>query len=258
MNNPPIRFLKGSTAHRRRAPFDRSFSYRIQMVGVDIDQLTDAGSATRWLSINSRNLLALHGEDLAIPAGTTWRDHITPHFEAAGMDVKDTQIELITFPRVWLYSFSPLSIWIARKDGAPLGIIYEVHNTFGERHLYAANIAQAGNRHEVDKVFHVSPFWDVSGTYRFRLSETDETLALDIENNRNGSVTHYANIRLRPEPITEGRALRRALFSPLSGLGVTLAIHFQALRLWLRGARYHSRPEKPSEPVTIARSIDQN
>jgi len=143
----------------------------------------------------------------------------------------------------------------SRRSRFGSGILYEVNNTFGETHVYAAATPDSKrNKHETDKAFHVSPFFDVSGAYEFTLKRTDDALSLIIATKKQGQQTHVATISAQVQPATTGAFVKLALTKPISSLTVSLAIHWQALKLWLKGAKYHSKPKQSSVRTTIATS----
>ncbi|HCX10839.1 MAG TPA: hypothetical protein DHU81_10980, partial [Hyphomonas sp.] len=151
--------------------------------------------------------------------------------------------------------FAPLSLWYGYgPDGDLRGIIYEVNNTFGETHRYVAAVNPGRNAHSAPKSFHVSPFLDVTGTYRFTLRSPEDKLGVVVESLRHEKRLHMANITARRMPATSANLLKLAVTNPLSTLGVTLGIHWQALKVWIRGAAYRPKPAPPETGTTIALS----
>ena len=171
------------------------------------------------------------------------------------MDTKDHTIRLITFPRTEFFSFSPLSIWVALDpNGSVSGLIYEVNNTFGERHSYVANAKDLGLTHEASKQFHVSPFFDISGNYRFTVTHDVDGIELLIENIEDGKRLHTAALHLKRKAVTNASLIKFVLTSPLSGIGVMAAIHWEALKLFIKGMKYRPKPPVPEKVSTISTS----
>lgn len=256
MTPPPLRLWKGQTHHKRFVPFERAFSYEIALIDLDIDRLEEAGRMSWLFSVNRPGLFSFqerdHGSQDPSVSLRCWAEG---QFAAAGVDLRAGTIRLVTFARHFFYKFAPLSLWYGyAPDGKLAGIIYEVRNTFGERHCYVAAISGQRSVHLAPKSFHVSPFFDVSGQYRFTLREPAGTLDVVVENMKDGERSHLANIKARMKEATTANLMRLALTNPLSSLGVTFAIHWQALLLWMRGAKYHSRPSKPEDIATVAAS----
>lgn len=254
----PIYLMQGFTTHSRVEGLRHSFRYRVTLIDVDTDRLAEADKQTRLFSVNRPNLMSLNTArrgDSRQPLSLWARGK----FKEAGVDPDKGHIRLITFPSVTLYSFAPLSIWLLIGPNDEVkGVIYEVNNTFGERHSYVGGVNACSEPHETDKLFHVSPFFDVSGTYRFHLQNNDRQLLLKIENFRNGELSHTALLSLQRRALNTGAVVRHLVMSPFSGIGVTMAIHWEALKLFLKGARYHSRPAASEKSHSFITSSSSN
>lgn len=254
MTSPPLRLWSGQTLHKRFVPFERAFHYQLALIDIDIDRLEEAGRMSWFFSVNKPGLFSFHerdhGDDNLPGSLRSWAEDV---FGLAGIVLEKGSLRLVTFPRHFFYKFAPLSLWYGYgADGHLKGIIYEVRNTFGERHCYVAAIDGVRSVHSADKSFHVSPFFDVSGQYRFTLRDPGETLDVVVENMKNGVRTHLANIKARKLDATSVNFMQLAFTKPFSTLGVTFAIHWQAFLLWTRGAKYHSRPALSRRRATIA------
>jgi uncharacterized protein len=257
---PPLRLWSGQTVHKRFFPFERAFRYKLVLIDIDIDRLEEARRMSRLFAVNRAGLFSFHEKDHGEADGRgTLRSWAEGIFATANIALDPGVIRLVTFPRHFFYKFAPLSLWYGYgRDNKLKGIIYEVRNTFGERHCYVAPVDGERAVHVADKSFHVSPFFDVSGQYRFTLREPGTTLDVVVENMKDGTRTHLANIKARMQEATTANLLKLALKNPLSTLGVSFAIHWQAFLLWMRGAKYHSRPAMPSLKATIAGASHQH
>jgi len=256
MTRPAARLWFGKTAHRREAPFVRSFSHRIAMLEIDIDRLDEAGRASGLFSVNRANLVAFHAADhgprMKDAPLRPWAERL---FAEAGISLSGGPIRLLTFPRVLGYGFAPISLWQGfGPEGDLRGVIYEVHNTFGETHAYVSALNPDCAPQQAAKDFHVSPFFDVSGDYRFSLRQSEDALALTVENLSPDGRHHVAGLSVRPRHLTSGQVLKWMLAMPISGLGVMIAINWQALHLWLKGAGYRDKPEQRARRTTLART----
>ncbi len=256
MSDPAIRLWFGRTVHRREAPFVRSFSHAIAMIDVDIDRLREADGSAKLFSVHAANAFAFrptdHGARRADIPLRTWAEAL---YGEAGVFLDGGQIRLISFPRVLGHGFSPISIWLGHgPEGDLRGAIYEVHNTFGETHAYVS--ACTGVHHVSNKEFFVSPFFKVSGQYRFTLRPSAERLELVVENLGSDGRNHVASLIARPRVMSDAALLNWLIRMPLSGLGVVFAIHWQALLLWVRGARYHIKPMQRPNRTTLAQAAD--
>lgn len=250
----PIRLWTGKTVHKRYQPFERRFSYDIFLIDLDIDRLEEAGRVTPLFRINAPGLFSFRTEDHGPrEPGASLRDWAEDMFACAGIHLNGGAIRLVTFARHLFFKFAPLSLWYGYDaSGRLAGIIYEVNNTFGESHAYVAALNEPRCQHEAGKAFHVSPFMDVAGKYRFTLRIPDQRLLLMVENQKDNQRTHLAGIAARRRPVTSLTLLQLALTRPLSSIGVVAAIHWQALFIWLRGAGYRRRPPAPATASTMA------
>jgi len=243
----------GRTVHERRAPFLHRFRYAVSMMLIDLDRLAELPRASRWMSLDRFNLFSFRERDHGARDGGSLRAWAQARFQAAGIDMDGARIRLLCSPRVLGFVFNPLSLYFAEdEDGHVRGVIYQVHNTFGDAHAY---VAPAGQDREVlrqgaDKIFHVSPFFDVAGRYRFTLRPPGERFKLTIFKQRETGPDFLATLLLHRRDASDGAFLRLFAAQPFSTLKTVAAIHWEALRLMLKGARYHSRPAPP-EPSSL-------
>lgn len=258
MTRPAAQLWFGRTSHTREQPFRRSFSHRIAMLDIDIDRLDEADGLSKLFSVNRGNMVAFHERDLgARSANVPLRGWAEGRFAAAGIQLNGGAIRVLTFPRVLGYGFSPITVWLGEsQQGELLGAIYEVHNTFGETHSYVSALNPVAGRQMAGKEFHVSPFFDVSGAYRFTLKHAETIIGLTVENIATDGRSHVASLTVQPVPLTSGRLLKWMVRMPISGLGVMAAIHWQALSLWLKGAGYRDKPEQRAQRTTLARPME--
>lgn len=257
----PIYLLAGHTIHQRFIPFGHRFSYRLDLVDVDIDALSEADTKSALFSIDRPNLFSFKRADHGDRTGRDLRSWAEAKFDNANIKLDGGPVRLLTFPRHAFYKFAPISIWRGYGPSGDLrGVIYEVNNTFGDTHSYVAPLDPdtRRHRHESEKRLHVSPFFDVSGRYRFTLREDDNSFKLLVENrDPNEAKSHIATLQGQKRPLSSGALLKLALTKPFSSLGVSLAIHWQALILWMKGAKYHSRPKAPEPALSIAKPETQ-
>lgn len=243
----PAALYTGHTVHERRAPFFHRFSYRIASLLIDLDRLDEAGRISRLFSVERFNLFSFHQKDHGARDGSDLKDWARARFEEAGVDAGAGRVRLLCAPRVLGYVFNPLSVYFADgPDGRLAGLIYQVHNTFGDAHAYVA-AAGGGRRelHDAQKVFHVSPFFDVGGRYEFTLRAPAETFRLSILKQREAGPDLLATMAMKRRALST--ASLAALFArqPFSTLKTISAIHFEAFKLWIKGAKYQPRPEPP-------------
>lgn len=257
MTRPALHLWTGRTVHERCTPFVRRFAYDLLLIDIDIDRLDEAAATSPLFSVNAPGLYAFREADHGPKEkGAPLRPWAESMYARAGVALEGGDIRLVTFPRHLFYRFAPISLWYGYgPDGGLRGIIYEVNNTFGESHCYVARTQDGRARHTAPKSFHVSPFFDVTGTYRFTLRPPGAKLSCTVESMQDGTRLHMANIVARRRAATTASLLHHTLRNPLSTLGVTLAIHWQALKTWLKGARYRRKPAPPKTSATIAISL---
>lgn len=235
--------------HRRLvAPFHR-FVYRVFYVLLDVDRLDELHRRLRLFSHNRFNLVSFHDRDHgAAPGGL--RARAEGLLAREGIALQGGRIRLLCLPRVLGFAFNPIALWYCEhRDGRLRAIIAEVRNTFGERHCY---LLASGGRpityegpHDKEKCFHVSPFLGLEGHYRFRLCEPGARVRLAIRETREGAPILDATLAGERRALSDARLLGQVAAMPFMALKVVAGIHWEALKLWLRGAVFHRKPAPP-------------
>ncbi|NWG54585.1 MAG: DUF1365 domain-containing protein [Hydrogenophilaceae bacterium] len=254
MSAPSPCLYECRTVHVRMRPFVRRFSYCVRLLLLDVDAL-DEPRGLRLLRRNRPGLFSFFDKDHGDRSGAPLRGWVEAKLAAVGAMLEGGPIRVLAFPRVLGRAFSPLTIFFGYgPDGRLRGVVYEVNNTFGETHAYAAAIAPdaAPCRHAAPKRFHVSPFFDVAGGYRFTLAPPGERFSLVVENRVDQETEHVATLTGRRRALTDGALCAAFLRAPWAGIGVIAAIHWQAFWIWLRGARYRPKPAPPLAEMTPA------
>ncbi len=254
MSAEPAGWLYASRVmHRRRvAPLYR-FVYRVFYLLVDIDRLGELQRSLRLFSLDRFNLLSLRTADYGDGRGLrAWAEGL---LRGQGLEPPGGRIRLLTLPRVLGFAFNPISLWYCEHpDGSLRAVIVEVRNTFGEKHSYV--LASGGapmpyqRGYEKQKLFHVSPFFDRIGNYRFELSEPGERLRVIIHETRNGTPLMDATLAGERRGLGDAAIFWQVLKMPAMTVKVVAGIHWEALKLWLRGARYHPKPPQAERDVS--------
>ena len=247
----PAGFLYTTRVMHRRlvAPLHR-FVYRLFYLLLDIDRLDELDRGLRLFSRNRFNLVAFHDRDHGNGERGGLRGWAEALLAASGVRLDGGRIRLLCLPRVLGFAFNPLAIWYCQhRDGSLRAIIAEVRNTFGEKHCY---VLASGGRpltyegpHAKDKCFHVSPFLDLVGQYQFRFAEPAGSLRVLIHETREGTPILGATLAGERRALGDGALLRQVARMPWMALKVVAGIHWEALKLWLRGARFHRKPAPP-------------
>jgi uncharacterized protein len=245
----------GTVAHRRLRPRPHHLRYRAFWMLLDLDELEDV-SARLWLfSRNRFNATSFRDTDHGEQSQEPLRAQVERHLRAAGIALDGGAIRLLCMPRIFGYGFNPLSVYFCyRRDGTLAALLYEVRNTFGERHSYLIP-AQAEPdgmvRQSCDKRFYVSPFMDMDLRYDFRVVAPAERVSVAISASDADGPTILASLIGRRAPLTDTALLRLLLQMPFLTLKVIGAIHWHALRLWLKGFTLRPHSPKPTVAVTV-------
>jgi uncharacterized protein len=254
---------RGQVMHQRLRPLRHRLAYRVYSLLLDLDELPALDARLRWFSVGRFNLFSFrpsdHGDGTASDAAGL-RAHIEAQLRQAGLPTGGA-VRLLALPRLLGYAFNPLSVWFCdAPDGALQAIVYEVNNTFGERHSYLIEVdADQRRAHRVEqrssKRLFVSPFLGMALHYRFRIEPPRERLSVgvSVHDDADGAAVLNARLDAARTPLTDAALLRAFFGYPLLTLKVIAAIHWEALRLWLKGARLHQRPPAPEQPVTVVR-----
>ena len=246
----------GHTSHVRFKPQPHKFRYGVFQLLIDLDRLDEAFAGLRTLSLRRFGLFSFDARDHGARDGQPLRAWVEAQLAAGKVKASAAQIRLLCFPRILGFVFNPLSIFfINDAKGRLEAVIYEVNNTFGQTHAYVMPATGDGDqRQEADKAFYVSPFYGVEGGYRFRLSPPAKTFDLVICKQVAGETDFVATLNAERRPLTDGALMRLFFAMPLMTLGVVAAIHWQALRLWFKGASFHSRPPGPRAGASVGRA----
>lgn len=242
----------GWVMHRRLYPRRHHFRYRAWWLLLDLAEIDTLDKRLMIFSRRRGNLISFHDGDYGHDE-TPLRDQIVRRLHAKGISFDDGRICLLCSPRVLGYQFNPLSVYFCyRQSGELAATVYEVHNTYGERHSYtmAANAEEGGTiRQSSKKAFYVSPFMGMDMSYDFRLAPPGETLTLGISGAEKGVALINTVLHAQRQELTDLRLAELLCTYPLVTLKVIAAIHFEAVRLWWKGLTVH--------PHVAARDCEQ-
>jgi DUF1365 family protein len=237
--------LLGKVAHRRSRPAKYALEHDVWYTALDLDELDSVAQRTCLLSRKRPGVLSFWDHDyLPVPASDLSRD-IRTHLVGEGIDLPGGRITLVTTPRVLGYQFNPASFYLCRDGaGALAAVVVEVHNTYGERHLYtltagggvASNDALTA---EMSKQFYVSPFIAAEGRYRVTVRDRDTRLTIGIVEGDGDGPLLSTSLDLRRLPMTTRTLAWLLMRHPLITQRTTLLIHWHALRLWIKRVPWH-------------------
>jgi DUF1365 family protein len=242
----------GVVTHTRLKPRRHALRYNIFMLLLDLDELSALDRGLSLFSLKRFNLVGFdprrHGDGSTRPL----KDQVEEWLAAAGI-AHGGAIRLLAMPRILGMGFNPLTVFFChRTDGALSAILYEVNNTFGERHSYLIPAEDAPVvKQACDKGFYVSPFMDMDLSYAFRVRPPGEEVQVLVDvDDADGRVLATGFVADR-QPLTDSALLHAWLTHPWMTIGVVAAIHWEAVKIFLRGGKIRPRPAAPAWPVTV-------
>ena len=219
----------GHVRHTRLRPFVHAFTYRVFSLLIDLDELPALDRRLRLFSHNRRNVLSFMDRDHGPRDGSALRPWIERRLAADGIDISGGRVRLLCMPRVLGYVFNPLSVWFCHdREGALRAVLYEVSNTFGGRHGY---------------LLPVSGDHGAGGPVRFQDAAGPLLAATQTGRRR---------------PLSDASLMGALAWAPALTWKVIAAIHWQALRLWLKGAPYYRRPKARADGMRAYRTAPRN
>jgi hypothetical protein len=242
----------GTVMHHRPGPPEHRFVYPVTMYLLDLDELDRLDERLHLFGRNRRRPVSFHDADYLGSGRGPVRQKLRRLTDDAGLEWPGGPVRLLTQCRVFGYVFNPVSFYyLSDRDERLAAIVADVSNTFGERHAYVLRPDRAEPSgapgppdlvwHE-KKVFHVSPFFSLDGTYRFTFSRPADRCIVGINLAVGGQTQIRTGLSLRRQPLTDGALARALVRLPLSTARVVAAIHWQAFRLWRKGAPFHTKP----------------
>ncbi|MFT3997171.1 MAG: DUF1365 domain-containing protein, partial [Asticcacaulis sp.] len=233
----------------------------------DLDHLEETLKPLKTLGLNRFNLLGFDERDHGPVKGDACgplRERIIAFLRPQGLYEATDRLFLLAMPRVLGFVFNPISLYFVEKaDQSLRAVVYQVNNTFGDRHCYVLPVHNpthdTGRVHQAaGKRLHVSPFMDMDMAYRFDLTPPEERFALRILLEQVGPQGHTkmltASFIARREPLSDAVLMRYFLSMPLMTLKVVWGIHWEALKLWLKGVKYRPGPKEAPTAFSIGKT----
>nr|WP_221247711.1 DUF1365 family protein [Brevundimonas basaltis] len=237
----------GGVVHQRLRPRRHRLQRRVFWLLLDLSEIDALHQRLRLFSHNRRNLFSFFDRDHGDGSERPLRAQVEARLAAIGVDLGGGAIRLLTMPRVFGFVFNPISVYYCHAaDGRLAALSYEVSSTFGERRWYDLAVPAGGPdglfRQSCAKSLYVSPFLDMDMLYRFRGRAPGKTVGLTVGCADAHGPVLTASLWGERRPLADGALARAAVTFPLLTWKVVAAIHWEALRLWLKGV-----------PVTLAR-----
>jgi uncharacterized protein len=249
-----VSLVRGMVVHKRLRPKEHALNYAVFSLLLDLDRLDDAARSCRLFALNKFNALSFFARDHLACNTDALADAARQIFTEAGYSTTGARVFLLAYPRVLGFAFNPLAVfYLVAPDDKIRAVIYEVRNTFGERKCYVSDARDpAGGvyAHGCDKELFVSPFAASHGRYGFRLAVDDARILLAVNfRDADGPLikTHFAGV---PQPLTTASAAAVLMRMPLTTFRVVAGIHWEALKLWLKGVPLVRRHRSPRYSVT--------
>lgn len=251
------RLMTGTVMHSRLFPVKNIFNYGIYYLALPLTQPHKSS-----VPFNRAGILSFHEKDHGAFDGSPLLPWIRQILDRYGINEADGEIVLICLPRILGYVFNPVSFWLCYdRAGQIRATLCEVHNTFGERHSYlcahpSRKPIEKGDVLEAEKVFHVSPFLEREGHYRFAFDVSEKSMKIQIDYfDAQGKKKLVTSLSGSFKPMTR-TSLRRTFWTyPLVSLRAITLIHWQALKIISKGIKYIRRPPQRPETVTATRNL---
>ena len=212
------------------------------MLALDLDELSALGAQLKFFAHNRFNMLSVFDRDHGDRRDAPIRPRIEASLREAGIAWDGGRIVLLTMPRLFNYVFNPLSVYFCyRRDGRLAALAHEVSNTFGERHFYILPSAPAADgtvSQGCNKSFFVSPFLEMDLRYEFGVTPPADNTAVAIVVKRGAAIALTASFAGERRALTDANLLRAWAGNPLMTINVIAGIHWEALKMWLKGVRY--------------------
>lgn len=244
----------GKVTHLRLRPKVHALAYRVFQIFLDLDEARSLSQGLRLFGFNRPALLSFHEGDHGDGSELSLKAQITARVAAAGL-AAGGPVRVLTMPRVLGFVFNPITLYFVHDAGGALtAVVHEVNNTIGGRIFYVLPAKGGGliTQH-TGKQMYVSPFMDMDYGYDFQLAEPAETFALAIHMKRGSELWLTAGFDGERREFSDRALFLAWLSHPLLTLKVVAAIHFEALRLWLKGIKYRSPPKaKPETDVAAS------
>ncbi|WP_346730871.1 DUF1365 domain-containing protein [Bradyrhizobium sp. 21] len=244
-----VALYQGRVMHARMRPVHHRFTYRVMSLLIDLDRLDEAGRQSRLFGVNRAAAFSFHESDHGERNGAGLSEYVRCLAEKRDIDLAGGRILLMCYPRVFGYVFNPLSIYFCYARCGNLALlVYEVRNTFGELHSYILPVedvpADCVIRQSQAKEFYVSPFMDMHTHYHFSISPPARQVNVRIAQSDERGAVFEAAFSGQRRSLTSRVLLASLATMPFLTVKVIAAIHWEAIRLWLKGVPYVPRPNQ--------------
>ncbi len=247
---------RGEVVHRRLAPVRHELRYSVYNFFADIDELANLDKSLKFFSYTRFNIFSIDDRKFGPGDGTPIREYVWSHVKKSDVGHDVAKVFMFCYPSVLGYVFNPLTVFYAFNSVGCLKLmIYEVNNTFGERHSYVIPVGETSHQ-SCNKKFYVSPFNKVEGHYDFSIQTPDEELQLGIRLTNSEGPCLNAWFAGKKLPLTDGALLKSFVSLPLLPFKIVGGIHWEAAKLWWKGMRLVKRPVPLDPPISISKTAN--
>lgn len=246
----------GTVTHKRLKPVKHALKYSVFNLLVDCDAVDELAKRLRFFGHNRPNIVSLYDKDYGDSENLS--AYLRKLANEAVPHQKIERFQMLTYPRIFGYAFNPLTVYYGfDADEKVKLMIYEVNNTFGQRHTYVIPAEERENGvlwQHCDKQFYVSPFNDVSGQYSFHVSPIAEKLTIGVALRDDEGPLLNAYFRGERQDLTDGALLKAIAHTGWMTIKVMAGIHYEALKLWMKGLKLKPRPDAPKRAVAFIKN----
>ena len=244
----------GQVIHKRFKPKEHFFKYKVFSLLLDLSELSLLDKELKIFSYNKFNILSFYDIDHGPRDGTSLISWVKENLNNNNINSNEIKIKLLCYPRVWGYIFNPLSIFfVYDKNSNLISILYEVKNTFGEQHTYVFKIDKDDQlfEHSCKKKFHVSPFIEMNCLYYFKILKPTDKLSVVINQNDDSGKLLFASQDGLKNELNNKNLMISYISNPLMSFKIIGAIHFEALKLWIKGIKLVKKKFKIKNDITF-------
>ena len=243
----------GNLIHKRFKPKEHFFKYKVFSLYINLNEIDKIDKNIPFFSHNKFNLISFFDKDHGDRDGSSLKKWVKKQLDEAGIKKEIGCVNLLCYPRILGYVFNPLSIFfIFDKTSSLISIMYEVKNTFGEQHTYVFKTKDnAVIKNHCEKKFHVSPFMNLNSTYNFKILKPGKKISIIIDQRDSKGKLLFASQDGQKMKLNSKNLLISYLKHPLMTFKIISAIHFEALRLWLKRIKFIKKVIKIKNNVSF-------
>ncbi len=245
---------KGQVIHKRFKPKEHFFKYKVFSLLIDLSELHKLEKELVLFSYNKFNIISFYDIDHGPRDGTSLIEWVKKNLKKNKINFEEINIKLLCYPRIWGYVFNPLSIFfVYDKNLNLISILYEVKNTFDEQHTYVFKTNQTSQsvEHSCKKKFHVSPFIEMNCSYDFKVLKPDNKISVAINLTDDHGKLLFASQDGLKKDLNNKNLVFSYFLHPIMTLKVIGAIHFEALKLWLKRVKLVKKKVKIKNNITF-------